>query len=377
MMVKEKSIYKNLQKHLNQQPIGYPSTQSGIEIRLLKHFFTPEEAQLAMQLNYKPSSMEQIWQKVRDSGMSLKDMQDKLDGMMKNGVIGHMERNGVRYFFNTPLVVGMYEGQLDRLTPEFLADFRKYTSHKAYGLEFLSTELSQMRTIPVEKSFSVEHHVATYDQLINLINQSETVVINECICRKSATMRGNPCKKTSRLETCLALGDIAKNCIRNGIGREINKTKALQIARQNESEGLILQPSNAQKAEFICACCGCCCGMLGVYNRLPRPHEFWTTNYYALVNPEDCTGCKICIERCQVHAVRIDDHLSIPAINADRCIGCGICVSSCPSGAITLVKKDKSVIPPENSEELYEIIMTNKKGPLEKIKHVVRLMRKY
>ncbi|MCJ7811820.1 4Fe-4S binding protein, partial [bacterium] len=338
--------------------------------------FSPEEAQLAMKLNYKPRSMEQIYHKVKESDISFNDMQNRLDRMLKNGVIGHMEREGVRYFFNIPLVVGMYEGQLDRLTPEFLADFKKYTSHKIYGLEFLSTELSQMRTIPIEKSIQIEHHVATYDQLTNLINQSDAIVINECICRKAASMRGNPCQRTTRLETCMALGDIAKNCIRNGIGREISKKEAHDIAHQNESDGLILQPSNSQKAEFICACCGCCCGMLSVYNRLSRPHEFWTTNYYASVDPEKCTGCKICVERCQVNVIGMDEHLDVSTIDMDRCIGCGICVSSCPSEAITLFKKDNPVVPPEDSEELYEIIMNNKKGKLDKIKHVMRLMRK-
>ncbi len=375
-MDQEKAIYKNLQKHLNHQAVGFPTTHSGIEIRLLKYFFTPEEAQLAMKLNYKPSPMSEIYEKAEGSSMSLSELEKMLDGMMKKGAIGHMEREGVRYFFTMPLVVGMYEGQLGRLTPEFLDDFRKYTSHKVYGLEFLSTEVSQMRTIPVEKSIPIEHHVATYDQLTALINESEKVVINECICRKSADMRGNPCQKTTRLETCMALGDIAKNCIRSGIGREISKEEALDIARQNEADGLVLQPSNSQKAEFICACCACCCGMLEVYNLLPRPHEFWTTNYHASVDSETCTGCETCIERCQVHAISINEQLGVVSIDTDRCIGCGICVPTCPSEAITLIQNNNPVAPPEDSEALYDTIMDNKKGKLDRIKHVLRLLRK-
>lgn len=31
-------IYRRLHKHLDQFPIGYPSTASGVEIRLLKYF---------------------------------------------------------------------------------------------------------------------------------------------------------------------------------------------------------------------------------------------------------------------------------------------------------------------------------------------------
>ncbi len=375
-MNKEKKIYKKLQKHLNNQPVGFPATHSGIEIRLLKHFFTPEEARLVLSLNYKPTPMEQIYEKIEESGISLSDMEKMLDAMLKKGSVGHMERDGVRYFFTMPLLVGMYEGHLDKLTHEFLTDFKKYTAHKTWGLEFLSTEVSQMRTIPIEKSIPIEHHIATYDQLTHLINESDKIVINECICRKSANMRGKPCQKTSRVDTCMALGDVAKNCIRSGIGREISKEAAHEIARQNEADGLILQPSNSQKAEFICACCGCCCGMLSVYNLLPRPHEFWTINYHASVDTKICTGCRTCIERCQVHAIRMDEQLGVSTINTDRCIGCGICVSSCPSGAITLIQNNNPVVPPENTEALYDTIMDNKKGKMDKIKHVLRLLQK-
>ena len=376
-MVKEEGIYRDLQKHLNKQPVGYPATKSGVEIRLLKRFFNPREARLAMKLSYKPCSEKHIYEEVKESGMSFNDMERMLDGMMKNGVIGHMEREGVRYFFNIPLVVGMYEGQLYRLTPEFLADFDEYASDKAFGLEFLSTELPQMRTIPVGKSIQPEHHVTTYDQLTNLINGADgPIVINECICRKTADMKGNPCQKTSRKETCMALGDIAKNCIRAGMGREISKEEALDISRQNESDGLILQPSNTKKVEFICACCGCCCGILRIHKMLPRPVDFWSSNYYASVDPESCTGCETCVERCQVDAVRIDEYTGVSTVNLDRCIGCGNCVSSCPSEAISLLKKEKEVIPPEFSEDLYDIIMANKKGRFGKIKLAMRLMLK-
>lgn len=375
-MVREEGIYRDLQKHLNKQPVGYPATKSGVEIRLLKRFFNPEQARLAMKLSYKPCSINDIYEVVKESGMSFNDMENMLDEMMKNGAIGHLEREGTRYFFNVPLVIGMYEGQLNSLTPEFLADFAEYAD-KAFGLEFLSTELPQMRTIPVGKSIQPEHHVTTYDHLTDLITGTDgPIVVNECICRKVADLKGNPCQKTTRLETCMALGDIAKNCLRTGVGREVSKEEALDIARQNESDGLILQPSNTQKVEFICACCGCCCGVLRAHKMLPKPVDFWATNYYASVDPESCTGCETCVERCQVNAISIDEHLGVSTVNLDRCLGCGNCVSSCPSEAISLLKKEKEVTPPETSEDLYDTIMANKKGTFGKIKLATRLILK-
>jgi electron transport complex protein RnfB len=247
------------------------------------------------------------------------------------------------YYFTLPFIVGMYEWQLNRLTPEFLADVAEYASDKAFGLEFLSTKLPQMRTIPVEKSIRVEHHVTTCDNLKEIINVTEGPIgILECICRKAAGLRGKPCQKTARLETCMVFGDWAREAIKMGISRPISQAEALEIARQNEADGLVLQPSNNQKVEFICACCGCCCGMLGIQKMLPRPVDFWAANYYAVVNAEACNGCGTCVKRCQVNAVKIDAKAGIARINLDRCIGCGNCVTSCPSGALSLADSTKS-----------------------------------
>jgi electron transport complex protein RnfB len=375
-MSHEDRIYRELQKHLNRQPVGFPATRSGSDLRLLKWLFTPAEAQWAMKLNYKLRSLKDLYENVREMGISFGDLSDALEGMARKASIGRVERNGIPCFFNIPLVVGMYEGKVYELTREFLKDFDEYTASKAFGLEFLSPELPQMRTIPVQKSISVQHPVATYDQLISLIHESNgPFVVNECICRKAADLKGNPCRKTSRLETCMALGDMASHLIRAGKGRRVTQEEALGISRQNEEEGLILQPSNAQKPEFICACCGCCCGMLRVQKMLPRPVDFWASNYHASVDAAACTGCETCVERCQVDAVTMDKKRGISAVNLAHCIGCGNCISSCPSGAMSLVKKEKESTPPETREELFEVMMAHKKGVLGKIRLAARLVR--
>ena len=35
-------IYKKLREHLDKLPVGFPETESGIEMRILKHLFTPD-----------------------------------------------------------------------------------------------------------------------------------------------------------------------------------------------------------------------------------------------------------------------------------------------------------------------------------------------
>jgi electron transport complex protein RnfB len=370
-------IYRDLQQHLDKQTFGFPATKSGAEIRILKRLFSPEEARLALHLTYKPAPLDRIRELAEGSGIPHDRVESMLDNMARNGAIEHVEREGRRYFWAIPFVVGMYEYQLNRLTPEFLGDVREYTTDKAFGLSFLGTERPQMRTIPVGKSIEVEHHVATYDHIVDIINGAEgPFAIIECICRKSAAMTGNPCQKTSRKETCMPLDEMAKHAIEIDMGRAISREEALEIARMNEADGLVFQPSNAQKADFICACCGCCCGMLHLQKSLPKPVNFWATNYYAAVNAETCTGCGACVDRCQVNAVTLDDGGGTALVELDRCIGCGNCVVSCPAGAMTLVKREKEIVPPRDREALYDDIMAHKKGTIGKMMLAVKLMLK-
>jgi electron transport complex protein RnfB len=326
-------------------------------------------------LNYKLEPLKTIFNRAGHRVDSPEELERCLDRIQKKGGIESKIKHGKMHYCNAPLIVGMYEYQLNRLTPEFIKDFNEYTSRKDFGIEFLSTKLPQMRTIPVAKSIHPHHNVSTFDEAATLIQQAEgPFVIFECICRKKKSMEGKTCKKTDRQETCLAIGSMARMELQSGAGREITRDKAMSIIEKNQKQGLVLQPSNTQKAEFICSCCGCCCGMLRTHKILPKPLDFWASNFYAKVNRDTCEGCGACEKRCQVAAIRVAGKKQPAAVNLDRCLGCGVCVPSCPTHSITLVKKSREVRPPQTREDLNEIIMAGKKGRLGKLKLTGKLI---
>jgi NAD-dependent dihydropyrimidine dehydrogenase PreA subunit len=366
-MGQNNQVYIKLQKHLDKQPVGFPATRSGVEIKILKHIFTPEEAEIACFLSYKFEPLTTILSRAGHRADSPEELEACLDRIQKKGGIESKIKNGKMHYCNAPLVVGMYEFQLNRLTPKFIKDFNEYTSGKSFGLEFLSTKLPQMRTIPVAKSIHPHHNVSTFDEVATLIQQAEgPFAIYECICRKKKSMEGKSCKKTDRRETCLAIGSMAQMELQSGAGRKISREEAMSIIEKNQKQGLVLQPSNTEKAEFICSCCGCCCGMLSIHKTLPKPLDFWISNFYANVDRNTCEGCGACEKRCQVSAVKVTAKKQPAVVNLDRCLGCGVCVPACPTQSITLVKKHAEVRPPLTREDLHEIIMAGKKGRLGK-----------
>jgi electron transport complex protein RnfB len=352
-MATENDAYRKLQRHLNKMPVGYPATKTGVEINLLKSIFTPEQAAVATHLDYKHKSIDQIFETAKVDVASKEDLKRILDKTVSNGGIFRRRRDGeVQYAVLPFLLWGMYEHQIKRLNKAFLDDCNEYITGE-FGIEFATSRLPKMRVIPIEESIEAEHRIATYDELRRLIEQAgDHIAVQECFCRKANDLQEKPCKVTERRELCMSFGDLADLYVEEGWARKIDQRKALEMARKNEEEGLVLMPGNQQEPNFMCSCCNDCCGMLSLIQNYPKPAEVVGSNFFAEVNSELCTGVGSCIERCPMKAVSLNNGFA--AIELARCIGCGLCVPVCPEDAISLVKKEGEIIPPATPEELFD-----------------------
>jgi len=351
------NAYENLREHLDKYPIGFPTSKTGADIRILKHLFEPEEAVIATILTDKFEPLEKIYERSK-LDMNISELKEQLDTMASKGAIHYKIVDGEKHYANAYLVIGMYEYQLNRLTPEFLEDMSEYADNE-FGIELFGTKISQFRTIPVEKSVTAEHSLPTYEELEKIvINSPGPYVLIECICRKAHKMGDETCKVTSRKETCFGMGEMAGMYINEGWGREVTRQEALETLRMNQEEGLVFQTENIIDPKFICSCCGCCCGVLVNLKEFPKTVDFFSTNYYAQINADACVGCGTCIETCQIIAIKMKNEIS--KVNKRRCIGCGNCVPACPEQAIQLIKKDKVEIPPDTEDELFARILAKK-----------------
>jgi len=55
----------------------------------------------------------------------------------------------------------------------------------------------------------------------------------------------------------------------------------------------------------------------------------------ASVNPDMCSGCRICNDLCPFNAITFHEDRMVTEINPALCQGCGTCVAACPTGAIS------------------------------------------
>ena len=58
------------------------------------------------------------------------------------------------------------------------------------------------------------------------------------------------------------------------------------------------------------------------------------SKYISQVDPEKCTGCKLCPNWCFFDAIAMVDKKAV--INPKKCDGCGLCPALCPKDAITM-----------------------------------------
>jgi electron transport complex protein RnfB len=324
-------VYQKLARHLDNLPAGFPRTESGVEIRILQRLFTREDAELALYLTLIPEEARVI---ARRAGIAVEEATRRLKEMDQKGLIlGIRREEKPLQYMAQQFVVGFWEAQVNKLSRELVEDFEEYLP-SLFDLKSWQ-KTPQLRTIPVNKSISVQNEVMPYERAEELVRGQKTFAVSNCICRQEQRIQGKGCSKPE--ESCLTLGMAAESVVRTGRGRAISREETLEILRRAEKAGLVLQPANAKDPLFICTCCGCCCGVLRSLKRDPKPASLVSTPFVASLNADACKGCGTCIKRCQMEALRLDDNKA--ALNPDRCIGCGLCVSTCPTDSLSLVRK--------------------------------------
>jgi Pyruvate/2-oxoacid:ferredoxin oxidoreductase delta subunit len=271
-----------------------------------------------------------------------------------------------------PLVVGMFEFQVDHLTREFVEDFHTYAD-EGFPNPILTRKTSQMRTVPISTRVGSPGGIGRYDDIRGYIAEARGPFgVMNCVCRQAEGLLHHLCASSATDETCLTIGNAAVAMRQLGHARLVSREEFLAILDRAEREGLVLQPQNTQCPEFICCCCRDCCEVLKSARKLPRPAEVFKTNFQARVETDLCSGCASCVKRCPMDAVAVEDGHA--RVSEDRCIGCGLCASSCRKAAMSLRPRQVHFIPPKDQQAMYQRMMLERFWPLRTLAKGARLV---
>ena len=107
------------------------------------------------------------------------------------------------------------------------------------------------------------------------------------------------------------------------------------------------------------------------------------SNYRVRTNPEACIGCGLCVKRCHMEALRLEDYPEakgritkvatekggvkelknksgkVSVLNPDLCIGCGVCAYKCSTGSLVLERREVIEHPPKNVGEYTGLVVAD------------------
>jgi Na+-translocating ferredoxin:NAD+ oxidoreductase subunit B len=350
-------IYRTLQERLDTYSLGFPATETGIEITILKRLFTEIDVDLFLALSPLLETPDSI---ARRLGRPLDAISAHLEDMTGRGLLFRLKKGDTVKYGAIPFMHGIMEFQIKRVDRDLWQMIEEYFD-AGFRETIAGNAESFLRIIPVQESIEQSQHIASFDDAKEILNSMKTIVVTDCMCRKGQGLLGRSCGKP--VETCFMFGSMAQYYLDQGMGRQITTDEAIEILKTCRDAGLVTQPATSQNPSGMCNCCGDCCGVLLSLKIMDRPAEKVFSNHFAAVKAEICLGCEACIDHCQMEALRMSD--DVVKVDLDRCIGCGLCITACSTNALSLQRKPDPLYrtPPATSMEQM-MIMAQKRGLL-------------
>ena len=359
-------VYEKLARHLSTLGMGYPPTETLIEI--LEENFNPVEAEVALTLPTKVIPLEPVPVKeiIAKAGLPEETLQNILEELSNKGLIfcGRTEKGEKGYAlqqmgFSFPQTF-FWRGEETPHSKNMAVLIAKYFNRKVTS-EAYSSETDAYRYVPTSGTVDAGiQAVYPHHTMESVLENVTDFAVCHCSCRMIAQLRGRPCEHPT--EVCIKFDEMARYVIDRELGRKITQEEALELIKQSEDAGLVHFVDNAKgKIKHNCNCCGCACWNVGAIKRRKIPRDILMATYFIRETDEDeCTGCGECTELCPVNAVVMQNDL--PWIDREWCIGCGVCVSKCPTGAAKLIiRPDKTGdLPAWDFEELHGMILDEK-----------------
>lgn len=347
-------VYRQLCETMAKRGGRYPGKDIPEFYELARELFTPEEAAVA---NAMPRGFSTASTIAQEMGKSEEEVGATLETMADKGLCSSNEMAGTRVYGGPPFVPGIFELQFMRGTSTD-RDKRLAKLIHAYKAAFdsvmgpLEIAFPYERVITVDRMIKPGSMVHTYDQVSSYIENSDDISVSTCFCRHEGKLldEKDDCGKPD--DVCMQFGLGARFVIERGMGRKVTKEEAKEVLRRSEEEGLVHCSTNQQEGiDFICNCCPCHCMILKTALSQPKPAVALSSGFQPVFDPDLCTACETCVDRCPATALTLGDN-DVPEVDLDRCFGCGVCATGCPSEAIAMVDRPGVQVPPVDRKAL-------------------------
>jgi ferredoxin/DNA-binding MarR family transcriptional regulator len=204
------------------------------------------------------------------------------------------------------------------------------------------------RIIAIEENIAHDKQIASWERISALIERETSYAVGECSCKHISRLTGNPCRAEHLSKCCVWFGNVADYMVQRDYATRSTREDVYALIRKCQEAGLVQFTSNraSDNSVVLCNCCDCCCNYMKValHARDYGIRMTATSNFQARADLDGCTGCGLCVDHCQLKALRLAEDEKV-CVNEDYCLGCGICVSMCPAGCMSLVRVSRNELP--------------------------------
>jgi len=371
---KDLQVYNRFIDWLKQSWYGVPA--SVFLVPYIAARYTPEEAAFLTGMPFSPKPLAEL---AGLTGTGIDALRTKLDALATKGLIYKQVKDGQeRYHLNDiffeyrtfgwPGNHGKYDQKAGTL-------LHKYLMGGAMS-PFATVKEKGLRVIPVNTTIEDTRGVLAYEELSKILDKVEYFTVSHCPCRHTNNLDpGSPdCQYPT--EVCLHFDKLGRYIVENGMGREITRKETEEILRHSADLGLIHGISNQQeKPDTICNCCRDCCIWFLAMKKYGHKGTLTPSNFRITVNQSTCTGCGLCVKRCPMEALHLEDMPEAKGrkniitgrdgrqreltnktgrsavLDPELCIGCGVCAYKCPSQSLALARNHVEHHPPQTGRD--------------------------
>ena len=145
-------VYEKLAEALDRVPGAFPRTESGVELKILRKIFTPEEARIASNLTRDGELVDTI---AGRAGTPPDETEAILKGMVRSGNIWSSKKDGVRNYRLAPFIVGIWEEQWEVMDAE-LAHLCEHYFNEGGLAGIMRPQPAMNRVVPAQSAIKSE-----------------------------------------------------------------------------------------------------------------------------------------------------------------------------------------------------------------------------
>jgi ferredoxin len=327
----------------------------------IKAFLTPGEAELLTGLPFKPTELKEL---AELKALRPEVLGAQLEALAGRGVVWRAQRDdGIFYNLNDAFFI-FFRGPFSALrldkAAEAMAPFLNRYFRDGLMDQLAPASTKPLRTIPLGGTIEDPRRIAPYEDVMGILESQDFICVSHCACRQRKRVDPDSAHCAHPEEVCLHFGDLAHYLADNGLSRQVSKDEARDILKASAEAGLVHAISNREKgADTICNCCSCSCVFFESHRVLGHEKSHDSSNYRLRINPETCQACGLCVKRCPVQALGIEDSpraknkpgQAAKLLNPGLCLGCGVCVYKCPTRSLSLEPCAEAMAPPKDARE--------------------------